>query len=267
MPFSANCSHGLVSMLERSNDRTPGVHRATGPPSLIQLLYTESTGIVRDRFEGGIQIRTAGVRKYRWLEIVRHSLVNMFERCNARTPGVQGATRLRSLVKLLYTKPTKPVRDLLEEAVQIRTTGVHKCRSLQIVCHGLVNMVEWSNACKPGVQGATGPPSLVQFAYTQPDSAIRSPTFGSCTEPHSKCTKYRSLQIVRHGMMYCREQPGSCTHGVQRATGHPSLVQFVYTQPNAAVRRPTSESCTDPYRRCTKISFTPYCLPRPGEHI
>ena len=52
----------LVNMIEHSNGRTPGVQRATGPPSLVQLLYTESTGTVRDRFEGGVQIRTAGVR-------------------------------------------------------------------------------------------------------------------------------------------------------------------------------------------------------------
>ena len=48
-------------MLERSKGRTPGVQGATGPPSLVQLLYTESTGTVRDRFERGVQIRTASV--------------------------------------------------------------------------------------------------------------------------------------------------------------------------------------------------------------
>ena len=115
-------------MLERSNGRTPGVQGATGPPSLVQLLYTESTGTVRDRFEGIVQIRTAGVRKCRSQQIVLHDLLNMLERSNGRTPGVQGATGLRSLVKLVYTQPTKAVRDLLEEAVQIRIAGVHKCR-------------------------------------------------------------------------------------------------------------------------------------------
>ena len=49
-------------MLERSNGPTPGEQGVARPPSLVQLLYTESTGTVRDRFEGGVQIRTAGVR-------------------------------------------------------------------------------------------------------------------------------------------------------------------------------------------------------------
>ena len=64
--------HGLVNMFELSNGRTPGVQGATGPPSFVQLLYTESTRIVMDRFVGGVQSRTAGVRKCRSLQIVRH---------------------------------------------------------------------------------------------------------------------------------------------------------------------------------------------------
>ena len=96
-------------------------------------------------------MRTAGVRKCRLLQIVRHGLVNMLERSNGRTPGVQGATGLRSLLKLVYTQPTKAVRNLLEEAVQICTAGVYKGRSLQIIRHGIVNIFEWSNGCIPGV--------------------------------------------------------------------------------------------------------------------
>ena len=75
-------------MLEWCNGRTPGVQGATGPPSLVQLLYTESTGTVRDRFEGVVQIRTAGVQKCRSLQIIRHDLVNMLEWSNVHTPGV-----------------------------------------------------------------------------------------------------------------------------------------------------------------------------------
>ena len=104
-------------MFEWSNGRTPSVQGATGPASLVQLLYTESTGIVMDRFVGGVQSRTAGVRKCHSLQIVRHDLVNMLEWCNRRTPGVQGATGLRSLLKLVYTQQTKAVRNLLEAAV------------------------------------------------------------------------------------------------------------------------------------------------------
>ena len=55
---------------------------------------------------------------------------------------------------------------LFSGAVQICTAGVRKCRSQQIVLHDLLNMIEQSNACTPGVQGATGPPSLVQLAYS-----------------------------------------------------------------------------------------------------
>ena len=90
-------------MLVRSNGRTPGVHGATGPPSLIQLLYTKSTGTVRDQFEGGVQIRTVGKRKCRSLQIVRHGLVNMLERSNGRTHGVQRATGHPNLVQFVCT--------------------------------------------------------------------------------------------------------------------------------------------------------------------
>ena len=176
-------------MLERSNGRIPGVQGATGPSSLTQLLYTESTGTVRDRFDGGIQIRTVGVRKCRSLQIVRHSLVNMLERSNGRTPGVQGATGPPNLVQLLYTESTGTVRDRFEGIVQIRTAGVRKCCSLHIVCHGLVHIRDKSKSHIPGVQVAMGPLSSVPFVYTQPDSTVRSPTFGSCTDPYSRCTK------------------------------------------------------------------------------
>ena len=120
--------HGLVNMLEQSNGRTQGVQRATGPPSSVQLLYTESTGTVRDRFEGVVQIHTAGVRKCRSLHTVCHGLMNMFERSNAHTPGVQGATGLPSLVQLLYTHATGTVKDRFVVGVQRRSANVRKCR-------------------------------------------------------------------------------------------------------------------------------------------
>ena len=100
-----------------------------------------------------------------------------------------------------------------------------------------MNIREQSKGRTPGVQVAMGPLSLVQFVYTQNDSIVRSPNFGSCTDPHSKYTKYRLLLIVQQGPMNYRDRSESRTHGVQRATVHPSLVQFVYTQPNTAVGR------------------------------
>ena len=190
----------------------------------------------------------------------------MLERSNGRTPGVQGATGLRSLVRLVYTQPTKAVRNLLEEAVRIHTAGVHKRCSRQIVRHGLVNMTERSNRRTPGVQGATVPPSLVQLLYTESTGTVRDRFEGIIQIRTAGVRKCRSLHIVYHGLVNIREQSKGRTPGVQVAMGPLSLVQFVYTQPNAAVRRPTSESCTDLYTMCTKMPFTPYCLPRPCEH-
>ena len=64
-------------MLEWHNGRIPGVQGVTGPPSLIQLLYTESAGTLRDRFEGIVQICTAGVQKFCSFRIVYQGLVNI----------------------------------------------------------------------------------------------------------------------------------------------------------------------------------------------
>ena len=64
-----------------------------------------------DRFVGGVQSRTTGVRKCHLLQIVRYDLVNMLEWCNGCTAGVQGATGPPSLRQLLYTESTGTVRD------------------------------------------------------------------------------------------------------------------------------------------------------------
>ena len=92
-----------------------------------------------DRFVGGVQSLTAGVR---------------------------AVTGLRSLVQVVYTQSTKAVQDQMESAVQICTAGVHKCRSLHIVYHGLVNILEQSKVRTRGVQVAMGPLSLVPFVFT-----------------------------------------------------------------------------------------------------
>ena len=113
----------------------------------------------------------------------------MFEWSNCRTPGVQGATGPPSLVQLLYTESTGIVMDRFVGGVQSRTAGVRKCRSLQIVCYDLVNILEWCNGGTAGVQGAMGRLTLVHFVFKQPDSTVQSPTFGSCTHPYSRCTK------------------------------------------------------------------------------
>ena len=42
-------------MPERYNGRTPGVQGTARPTSLVELLYTQSTGIVKERFVGGVQ--------------------------------------------------------------------------------------------------------------------------------------------------------------------------------------------------------------------
>ena len=67
----------MVNIRERFKGRTPDVQGAMGPVILVQLLYTESMGTVRDRFEAIIQICTADVRKCGLLHIVCHGLVNI----------------------------------------------------------------------------------------------------------------------------------------------------------------------------------------------
>ena len=98
-----------------------------------------------------MQSCTAGVRKCRSLQIVHHGLVNTLERSNGRTTGVQGATGPPSLVQFLYTESTGTVRDQFDGGVQIRAAAVRKCHSLHIVCHGLVNIRQWSKGRTPGV--------------------------------------------------------------------------------------------------------------------
>ena len=78
-----------------------------------------------------------------------------------------------------------------------------------------MNILEQSKGRFPSVQVAIGPLSLVPFVYTQADSTVQSPTFESCTDTHSKCTKYRSPQIVRHGTVNCHERHGNRTHAVR----------------------------------------------------
>ena len=79
--------------------------------------------------------------------------------------------------------------DRFVGGVQSRTAGVRKCRSLHIVCHGLVNMFAWSNVHTRGVQGATGHPNLVHLVYTEPNATVRHPTSDSCTDPYTRFTK------------------------------------------------------------------------------
>ena len=59
------------------------------------------------------------------------------------------------------------------EAVQIRTAGVRKFCSQQIVLHDLLNMLEQSNGHTADVQGATGLRCLAKLVYTQPTNAVQ----------------------------------------------------------------------------------------------
>ena len=110
MPFTPYC-------LPLSNAHTPGVQGATGPPNLVQFLYTEYTGIVMDPYVGGVQSRTTVVRKCRSLQIVRYDLMNKLEWCNGRTAGVQGATGPPSLIQLLYTESMGTVKDRFDAGI------------------------------------------------------------------------------------------------------------------------------------------------------
>ena len=186
-----------MNIWELSKCRIPGVQVAMGPLSLAPFMYTQPDSTVRsptfgshtdsvhtasvhtiyrnckERFVGGVQIRTAGVQKCHSLHIVCHRVVNIREWSKCRTPSVQGEMGPLSLVQFVDTQPTKAVRNLLEAAVEIRPAGVHKCRSLQIVIHGIVNMLERYNGRTPGVQGTAGPPSLEQLLYKKSTGTVR----------------------------------------------------------------------------------------------
>ena len=120
--------------------------------------------------------------------------MNYRERSGSRTHGVQGEMGPLSLVQFVDTQPTKAVRNLLEAAVEIRPAGVHKCRSLQIVIHGIVNMLERYNGRTPGVQGTAGPPSLVQLLYTQSTGIVKSDLLEA----------NRAIQQVYENAVHCR---------------------------------------------------------------
>ena len=91
--------------------------------------------------------------------------MNIRERSCSRTPVIQGATEPPSLVQVVYTELKCAVSVRLRGALQIRTGGVRKGLSLQIVFHGLVNIRERSGSHTPVAQGPTGPPSFVQVVY------------------------------------------------------------------------------------------------------
>ena len=253
-------------MLVQSNGKTPGVHGATGLCSLVKLVYTLPTKAVRDLLEEAIKIRTAGQHKCRLLHFVLHGLVNILERSNGRTPGVQGATGPPSLVQLLYTHATGTVKDRFVVGVHRRTAGVRKCRSLQIVRHDIVNMLDWCNGRIPGIQGVTGPPSLIQLLYTESTGTVRDRFEGIVQICTAGLRKSHSLQIYRQNLVNMLEWSNGRTPGVQGATALRSLIQLVYTQPNATVRRPTLENCTDPYSRYTKMPFIADCSLQLSEH-
>ena len=99
---------------------------------------------------------------------VRRVYENTF-RCRFFATAWWTAVSGLGVVHLVY----KALRDLpvwykafgrcvrLGGAVQIRTAGAGKCSSLQIVRHGPMKCHERSRSRTPGVQGATGSPSLV----------------------------------------------------------------------------------------------------------
>ena len=211
-------------MFERSNACTPGVQGATGPPSFVQLLYTESKVTVMDRFKGGVQIRIATVRKCHSLHIVCHRLVNIWELSKSHIPGVQVAMEPLSLVPFCTLSLIALYGAQISGAIQTRTVCVHKCRLLQIVRHGLVNMMEWSNDCATGVQGATGPPSLLQPAYSDLLQLEGVRLWGAVQIRTAGVRKCSSLQIVHHGPVNLLEWSNGHTPGVQGATALPSLV-------------------------------------------
>ena len=144
---------------ERYRTSTPCVRGTTGPASLVLFVYSQFKGTVLLRLWGTVQIRTEGVRKCRSLQIVVHGMANWCERSRSRTAGVQSATRSPRKVQFVYTQPNAVVIVGHVGGIQIRTRRVQKCRSLQVVAHGMVNCRERSWSRTPAVQCATRPTS------------------------------------------------------------------------------------------------------------
>ena len=59
--------YGVVNCLERSRSRAPGAQCATGPPKEVKFVYKQRKCTVRVLLRRAVQLRTAGVRKYRLL--------------------------------------------------------------------------------------------------------------------------------------------------------------------------------------------------------
>ena len=148
----------MVNYGERSRSHTPGIQCITGPPMKVYFGYTHPKCTVRVLLLGTVQIRTAGVRKFRSLQISAYGVVNCRERSRCRTPDVKCATVPPRWVSFVYTQPKCTVRVLLWGTVRIRAAGVRKYRLLHITVHGVVNCRERSRWHTPGLHCATGPP-------------------------------------------------------------------------------------------------------------
>ena len=146
-------------------------------------MYTQLKCTVRVLLRGTVQIRTAGVRNYRSLQIAVYGVLHCRERSRTHTPGAQCTTG----------PPKCTVRVLLRRTVQLHTAGVRKYRSLQITVHGVLNSRVRSPSRTTGLKCATVSPRY--NVYTHSISAL----FGSyCGE------LYRSVQQVYENTARCR---------------------------------------------------------------
>ena len=151
----------------------------------------------------------------------------------------------------------------LEGTVQVHTAVVRKCCSRQIVPQGLVNCCEHfrlahlvyksygtSNLCTVCVH------ILRKLYGVRLEGTVQIRTAG--------VRKPRLRQIVRHDLVKFRERLRSRTPSVERPTGPPNLVQFVYTA-YGSCKASEFRDRKEPYSGCTKMPFNLDCLPRPGE--
>ena len=90
-------------------------------------------------------------------------------------------------------------------------------------------------------------------------------TLGNCTAPYSRCTK---IPFAADNCLRCAEQPCAVSESFiwcKMCYGSSQVgITCVHTA-YVHCSGPTSENCTDPYSRITKIPFTADCCERCGE--
>ena len=171
--------------------------------------------------------------------------------------------RIIEIVNLLYEVPRDlpvcvkrlcmhPYGNKSQQAVQIPTVVVPKCRLRQSSPIGVLYCHAHYSNCTTTIRDATGSPNLcIKVAR----ASVRQYKSTSCTAHYNGCTKTHLRQCCPLVVVYCHNHHRNCTPTVQAVTVLPSLCRKTV----APVRRRKSESCIHPYSRCTKMRLVPEC--------